>query len=121
MTVASLIERLKTGPSGTSGTSRNGADVPQKTTFPRGETGFGTCGTSQKTVAKNKPAPAPTTDEGQPLPKFHVAKPWNALDREFQAHYWQCPVCKVAGRSRGPLCPQGQQLSAAVDQAFAVA
>lgn len=122
MTVASLMERLKTAQSGTSGTSRNVADVPQKTPLPRGETGFGTsgtCGTSQKAVAENKAAPAPTTGEGQPLPKFHSAQPWNALDRAFQAHYWQCPACKVAGRTRGPLCPQGQQLSAAVDQAFA--
>ena len=55
----------------------------------------------------------------RPLPKFDSAQPWNALDREFQAHYWQCPACKAGGRSRGPLCPQGQQLSAAVDQAFA--
>ena len=55
------------------------------------------------------------------LPKFHIAQPWNALDRDFQVHYWQCPACKAGGRTRGPLCPQGQPLSAAVDQAFAAA
>lgn len=64
------------------------------------------------------PTVAPDPDP-KPLPKFDQAQPWRALDREFQAHYWQCPACKAGGRTRGPLCPTGQQLSAAVEQAFA--
>ncbi|MFC4788676.1 MULTISPECIES: hypothetical protein [Giesbergeria] len=65
-------------------------------------------------------APASTTwrKAAKPLPKFHRAQPWKAIDRAFQAHYWQCPDCKVAGRTGGPLCPQGQPLKDAVDQAF---
>ena len=62
------------------------------------------------------PAPAP-----MPLPKFHIDQAWREADKAFQAHYWNCPACKAGGRTRGPLCPQGQQLSAAVDQAFAAA
>lgn len=50
-------------------------------------------------------------DPAKPLPPFHAAQPWRALDREFQAHYWQCPECKAGGRTRGPLCPSGAELS----------
>ncbi len=53
----------------------------------------------------------PPPDPAKPLPKFDQAQPWRALDREFQAHYWQCPECKAGGRTRGPLCPSGTELS----------
>lgn len=57
-------------------------------------------------------------DPAKPLPKFHAAQPWCALDREFQAHYWQCPACKAGGRTRGPLYPTGEQLQQAVANAM---
>jgi rubredoxin len=60
-----------------------------------------------------------TPDPAKPLPPFHAAQPWRALDREFQAHYWQCPECKAGGRTRGPLCPTGTELHQQYEQAAA--
>lgn len=59
-------------------------------------------------------------DPAQPLPKFHVAQPWNEADRAYQAHHWGCTTCKAAARSGGSSqrCATGQHLYATYEQAF---
>ena len=74
---------------------------------------------SQLPAPKPKAMPTVATAQpaAKPLPKFHIAQPWNEADKAFQAHYWQCSACKVAGRTRGPLCQQGTHLHQIYEQA----
>lgn len=73
------------------------------------------------------PAPPPTALEiaapaPKPLPKFHVAQPWNKADKAYQAHHWNCPTCKAAARSgHSDRCATGQQLHQLYEQAFEAA
>ena len=63
-------------------------------------------------------APAPP-DPAKPLPKFHVAQPWNEADKAYQAHHWNCPTCKAAARSgHSDRCATGQQLHDLYERAF---
>ncbi len=76
----------------------------------------------QALMPKAMPPTAPTEEPDtatKPMPAFHQAQEWRALDREFQAHYWQCPECKAGGRTRGPLCPTGAELHQQYEQAAA--
>ncbi len=53
------------------------------------------------------PAPA------KPLPHFHLDQPWRVADRLYQAHHWQCTVCKAAARAApgtADRCSAGQHL-----------
>lgn len=53
------------------------------------------------------PAPA------KPLPHFHLDQPWRVADRLYQAHHWQCTVCKAAARAApgtADRCAAGQHL-----------
>ena len=52
------------------------------------------------------PAPA------KPLPHFHLDQPWRVADRLYQAHHWQCTVCKAAARAApgtADRCIEGQR------------
>lgn len=64
---------------------------------------------------------AAKTDPAKPLPKFHVAQPWNEVDKTYQAHHWSCDACKAYARSNGhsQRCTEGQQLHSAYEQAAA--
>jgi hypothetical protein len=61
--------------------------------------------------------PMAGVNQPKPMPKFDQAQAWRKADREFQAHYWQCPECKAGGRTRGPLCPTGAELHQQYEQA----
>ena len=54
------------------------------------------------------PAPAP-----KPMGWLHMEQPWRAADRLYQAHHWQCTVCKAAARAApgtADRCAEGQRL-----------
>ena len=60
------------------------------------------------TAASTRP-PAPA----KPLPHFHLDQPWRVADRLYQAHHWQCTVCKAAARAApgtADRCAEGQRL-----------
>ncbi len=60
------------------------------------------------TAASTRP-PAPA----KPLPHFHLDQPWRVADRLYQAHHWQCAVCKAAARAApgtADRCTEGQRL-----------
>ena len=60
------------------------------------------------TAASTRP-PAPA----KPLPHFHLDQPWRVADRLYQAHHWQCTVCKAAARAApgtADRCAEGQLL-----------
>jgi len=53
----------------------------------------------------------------KPLPRFHVAQPWNEADRAYQAHHWNCDACKAAARSgHSDRCATGQHLYGIYEQ-----
>ena len=57
---------------------------------------------------KPHPAPAP-----KPMGWLHMEQPWRAADRLYQAHHWQCTVCKAAARAApgtADRCAAGQHL-----------
>ena len=59
-------------------------------------------------LASTRP-PAPA----KPLPHFHLDQPWRVADRLYQAHHWQCTVCKAAARAApgtADRCAAGQLL-----------
>ena len=65
------------------------------------------------------PAVVAPPDPAKPLPKFHVAQPWNKADKAYQAHHWNCPTCKAAARSgHSDRCATGQQLHDLYERAF---
>ena len=60
------------------------------------------------TAASTRP-PAPA----KPLPHFHIDQPWRVADRLYQAHHWQCTMCKAAARAApgtADRCAAGQHL-----------
>lgn len=64
-------------------------------------------------------SPAATPSPAKPLPKFHVAQPWNVADKTYQAHHWSCTACRTAARSgHSDRCATGQHLHQLYEQAF---
>ena len=59
-----------------------------------------------------------TPDPAKPLPPFHAAQPWRAADKQWLAHWQQCPQCQTAGRTNTDRCTQGEDLFTAYQQAI---
>ena len=60
------------------------------------------------TAASTRP-PAPA----KPMGWLHLDQPWRVADRLYQAHHWQCTVCKAAARAApgtADRCAAGQHL-----------
>lgn len=75
---------------------------------------------SKPATAPDWTPPPPAPDPAKPLPKFHVAQPWNAADKVYQAHHWNCDACKAHARSNGhsDRCATGQQRHDLYERAF---
>ena len=84
------------------------ADIEQAAPEHRGYLLALVQGLMPKPPAVATPAPP---DPAKPLPRFHVAQPWNVADKAYQAHHWSCATCKAAARSgHSDRCTQGQHL-----------
>ena len=129
MTVTNFAKWLKTIPGKTGKTENNHLPTAQNTPFSEGEGGIGkTVGRvgwqnteveakASEVLATAPAVVAPAPDTAKPLPPFHIAQPWREADKAYQAHYWNCAVCKAGGRTRGPLCPTGAELHQQYEQA----
>ncbi len=129
MTVASLIERLKTAHRTPQNTEKIQGVLAQNTAVSLGESHPRTPRTPRtptKVDGQTKitevipfapvwtapvigPEPVPT-----PLPET-----WRQHDKANQSHYWNCPQCKavVVQRQPGDRCPEGQRLNDAYIEA----
>ena len=67
----------------------------------------------QLPLAPPAASPARPPAPAKPLPHFHLDQPWRVADRLYQAHHWQCTVCKAAARAApgtADRCAEGQRL-----------